>query len=296
MNKIRQSFLVLFILIICFVNSSLAEEKPVSSDSYQIPDWLKRTNYSVILETDSAPRFYFETIQPLYQTMDKTNTLFTHSRISFLHGNGTYSTGLGYRKLIFNDQLLAGINTFFDYQDYHRHYRQGLGIEALGKVAEFRFNSYFGLSDKRKFEQNSLSTLVEKAVNGFDIEAGAPIPYLPWLKLFGSFYHYDFKRFKDMSGWKVRAEVKPFKCVTLNLITFDDNKGRQEYRLDGRISLNFDDFTPGNLFAAFKFNNQPFADVDLTERALDRVERSFDIQLEKYAEVSGISVEIGRGN
>lgn len=259
-----------------------------------IPDWVKRTSYGIYFGTGQKPRIYLETVQPLYQSFEQVDTFFTHNRVSIQDERGTYSAGLGYRRLMFDENLLAGINSFFDYQDLHQHYRQGVGIEAITKYLEFRANSYFGLSSKRLIEETSTSKTFEKAATGGDVELGGPIPYLPWLKVFGSYYRYDFRKFKDMQGWKARGEIKPFKFITFNLETYDDNKGDQEYRMDTRFNLAFDNFTPKSILAAFKSEKEPYPDVDLKKRALDRVERNFIIQVEKWVETGGMSLEIGR--
>ncbi|MCM8789453.1 MAG: inverse autotransporter beta domain-containing protein [Candidatus Omnitrophica bacterium] len=270
-----------------------AETKKDINLEWYVPDWLKRINYGVYLETDQKPRIYLETVQPLYQTLDKTHTIFIHDRISIQDERGTYSAGLGYRQLLFNEQLLAGINTFFDFQDLHKHYRTGLGLEALTKYLEGRINSYFALSPKRLVEEDSVSKIYEKAVNGGDVELGGPIPYLPWLKVFGSYYRYDYRKFKDKQGWKLRSELKPFKFITVNLETYDDNKGKHEYLMDTRFNLAFDSLSPKTILSAFGLNKEPFPDVDLKERTLDRVERNFNIEVEKWRETGGATFEVG---
>ncbi|MCM8792684.1 MAG: inverse autotransporter beta domain-containing protein, partial [Candidatus Omnitrophica bacterium] len=221
------------------------------------------------------------------------HTFFTHDRISIQDERGTYSLGLGYRRLLFEENLLAGINTFFDFQDLHKHYRTGLGLEAITKYLEGRINSYFALSPKRLVEEDSVSKTYEKAVNGGDIELGGPIPYLPWFKVFGSYYRYDYRKFKDKQGWKLRSELKPFKFITLNLETYDDNKGKREYLMDTRFNLVFDSLTPKSILSAFGWNKEPFVEVDLKERTLDRVERNFNIEVEKWREAGGAVFEVG---
>lgn len=275
-------------------NSSIVEN--TSEQEFEIPDWLKRTNYGISIESDQEPRFYLETVQPLHQSWDKLNTLFTHNRISIQGERGTYSAGLGYRKLIFDEHLMAGLNTFFDYQDKHQHYRQGIGLEAIGQRLEWRLNSYFRLSPKRLVEESSTTKIYEQVANGFDTELGGPLPYLPWFKVFGNFYHYNYKKAEDMNGWKARGEIKPFDFFVINLETFDDNKGEQEYKIDTCFNLAFHDFTPHSLLSAFKFSKQPYPDVDLKERSLDRVERSFKVTAERWTETGNVTVAIGRAN
>jgi len=264
------------------------------AEDNDVPEWVKRTDYGIAVETDQKPRIYVETVQPIYQSEDKVDTFFTHDRITMLDERNTYSTGLGYRKLMNDGELLGGINTFFDYQTLHKHYRTGIGLEAIAKKWEFRTNSYIAFSPKRTVEETSSYSTYEKAVDGFDAELGAPVPYLPWLKLFAQYYYYDYKKFKDMAGNKLRAEAKPFKFLIFNLESYDDNKGDREYVMDARFSLAFDNFTLKSLKEAFKPDQEAYPDVDLKERTLDRVERNFNIQVEKWQETAGMTIEIGR--
>ena len=290
----KKALLLGIILAFGIVTLSFAQGKG-SEGPTGIPEWLKRTSYGISIETDQKPRVYIETVQPLYQDYDKENTVFTHGRMTFQDERGTYSLGVGYRRLL-SEELLAGINTFFDFQDLNKHYRTGVGFEAIGKRLEGRLNTYFGLSPKRTIWETASAAEYEEAVDGFDVELGGPVPYLPWLKLFSSYYFYDYNKFSDMKGWKLRGEIKPFECLTVNLETYDDNKGDQEYRMDTRISLAFDSFTPKSVLAAFKPSDEPYPEVDLRERTLDRVERNFNIQTERWVETSGVIVEIKRGN
>lgn len=268
----------------------------VWAEGNEIPEWLKRTDYGVDVGTGQKPRIYLETVQPLYQSEDKVNTFFTHDRVSILEERGTYSAGLGYRKLMWDETLLGGVNSFFDYQDLHKHYRTGVGLEALAKNWEFRTNSYIHLSPERTVAESASATSYEKVVDGFDAELGAPVPYLPWLKLFAQYYYYDYKKFKNMAGNKVRLEIKPFQFLVCNLASYDDNKGDREYVLDARFSLAFDNFTFKSLKEAFKPDQKAFADVDLKKRTLDRVERNFNIQVEKWNKNGNGIIEIRRGN
>jgi adhesin/invasin len=285
----------IWVLLIAFgLNLGLSIGLVFAED--KIPDWLKRVDYGVTLEGEEKPRIYLETVQPIYQSEDKINTIFTHDRFSFQTGRGTYSFGLGYRRLLLSESLLLGVNTFFDYQDLYKHYRQSVGLEALTSIAEARLNYYFGLSPKRIIEQTSASTIYEKAVDGLDAEFGAPIPYLPWLKIYGGLYYYDYEKFKNKEGWKLRGEIKPMDYLTINLETFDDNKSTREYRTDLRFNLAVVDFTPKRIHEALAIPKSPFPKTDLKEKTLCRVERNFNIEVETWKEAGSATVEIKRGD
>ncbi|HPL63307.1 MAG TPA: inverse autotransporter beta domain-containing protein [Syntrophales bacterium] len=281
--------------------ASLAPEpKKGEAGSYNAPDWLKRTSVGAAIESRQKPRYYLETVQPLYRSKGKMDTFFTHLRASGQDGYGTYSAGLGYRRLMFDKNLMVGVNTFFDFQDPNQHYRQGAGLEFIGKYAELRWNGYFALSPARVVEENGSTMTMARAVNGCDVEFGVPVPYLPWLKIFGGYYWYDFRESSDMQGWKGRTEVKALSFMTANLETFSDNKGSQDWRADIRMTLWVDSFAPKDVLAALASSfRAPLPEADLRERILDRVERNFTIQLETYHETGAggdgmLTVEIGR--
>src|SRR3989338_3599108 len=93
-----------------------AAQSPSFSLGVDLPEWLKRVDIAAQIG-DGSPRFYLETVQPLYQDHEQIHTVFIQPRISIKDGHGLYNLGVGYRELLFNEQLLAGINTFYDYTD-----------------------------------------------------------------------------------------------------------------------------------------------------------------------------------
>lgn len=258
----------------------------------EIPDWLKRVEYSFQMETDQRPTFYLQTVQPLYQADDKTDTVFIQPRVSMRGGRSIYNLGAGYRRLT-SDDLILGFNVFGDYQDRHHHGRLGFGVEALGQVLETRLNTYFGgITPPQEIVDTESSRTIERVVDGADVEFGIPVPYLPWLKTYGSAFWYDFKDFSDKFGWKTRLEARVNDYWRLEFYTWDDNKGEIEY--GGRIRLNVAFNGLFDFRDAFKPSAESFPKKDLTEQMLIPVERSFDITVEKKIEAKGLVVEAGR--
>jgi len=260
------------------------------------PDWLKRISLNTEIETDKQPTFYLETVQPLRQSLDKINTYFIQPRVSMRGGDFTYNLGAGYRKLQ-SENLLWGINIFGDYADLHEHGRAGVGFEALGQKIEARLNSYFGITSKRIVEeQGGVVSIYERVADGLDLEAGTPIPYLPWLKIYGSGFFYNFRKANDKFGWKSRLESRVTDWCIIDLYVWDDNKGETEFGGKLEAKIPFDKWS--DIKNAFKFAKTPYAEKDLTEYTLIPVERNFDIVVEKWSESanSNITVRIGRGN
>ena len=269
-----------------------------TKESNDAPEWMKRINFGAELGTDQKPYFYFETVQPLYQDIDKLSTVFIQPRISMHEERPAYNLGIGYRKLLSENTIMLGTNMFFDYEADHDHYRTGLGLEAFVNLIECRVNSYIGLSPRRLVHEVGIMREYEKAVDGFDWEFGLPIPFMNWIKLFGGGYWYNYEKFKNKEGWQVRTEIKPFKFTTLNFITFDDNKGDMEYRVDARVNLPFG--TGGKneeKICNIGLSKTAYSEkVDHSNRVLDRVERQYKIEVERWTENAGAVVEIKRGN
>ncbi len=261
------------------------------------PDWLKRISLNAEIETDKQPTYYFESVQPLHQSPDKVSTYFIQPRVSIRGGDFRYNLGVGYRHL-FSDNWLLGANVFGDYEDLHEHARAGLGFEALSHKIEARLNGYFGgLTTARIVEeQDGVASNFEQVADGLDFEAGTPIPYMPWLKIYGSGFFYDFHKTNDKFGWKSRLEARPTSWSVIDLYVWDDNKGETE--LGGKVELRIPFDKWSDIKEAFRVSKAPYVKKDLAESALIPVERNFDIVVEKWSETptGNVSVSIGRGN
>lgn len=288
MKKIILFYLVLILTLTWIFSWAAAQEW----DNGELPDWLKRVELSVEYQTDKKPKFYFQTVQPLYQDSDQIHTIFIQPRVNLQDERTTYNLGAGYRHLSSEDWIW-GVNVFGDYQDQHRHGRLGFGLEALGQIWEARINTYWnGITEKRKIKITESGTSLEKVADGFDYELGVPLPYLPWLKIYGSGFFYNFREVKDRSGWKSRLEARLNDRLRLEFFTFDDNKGEQEF--GGRVRMQIAFMNLRDILAALKFSEEPFPKKDLTQELLIPVERDFKITVEKYTKGGGLTVEAGR--
>lgn len=270
-----------------YVSDQFSDEAPdradVSAEDEMLSQILSAFDYGFVVEDNTRPRFYLETVFPLFGFPDENKVIFSHNRLDFRGANLTASGGVGYRRVI-ADHWMGGINSFYDFQDKHNHHRMGFGLELFSDSLETRFNYYEGLSPVRKVLVNTQRTVYEKVIDGFDGEVGGRLPYLPWVKFFGGYRYFEYIHSTDSKGWKARLELKPTKYITLNLETFDDEMINRGYRLDGRFKLAFDSFDPKDIVAAIKDTDTPKKNPerDVKEHLLDRVEREFDITIERW--------------
>lgn len=145
-------------------------------------------------------------VKPLSDINDNENILFTQGSL-FLSDDSreTLNLGIGKRKLLNDDTLLIGANLFYDHELDYDHQRASVGIEAISSVGSLRLNQYYGLSNKKK----GLNDVNEEALDGQDIEVGAPLPYLPWTNF--SYRSFEWKGVdgtEDQKGDEISLEAK----------------------------------------------------------------------------------------
>ena len=145
-------------------------------------------------------------VKPLSDISDTENTLFTQASL-FLSDDDreTINLGIGKRKLVNNDTWILGANLFYDHELDYDHQRASIGLEAISSVASLRFNQYYGLSGFK----SGFGEIQEKALDGQDIELGAPLPYLPWTNFaFRSFRWHGSDGVDDQKGDELSLEAK----------------------------------------------------------------------------------------
>lgn len=310
MNRKIKILIFLAVMVFCMSMQPVVDElraepsqqensqiSPFGSSDESIPEWLKRTNFAVAVESDQKPNYFLETIQPLFGTQYNDAVFFNQNRISSKNGRPTYNMGFGLRKIV-NDRYLLGINSFYDYQDLHKHSRGGVGFDVMNdKGLEARMNAYIRISSKRLIREDAIYGYYEEVANGFDYELGMPVPFMPSLKVYGGGNWYDFDHFKNKYGWNGRLEFTPAKYSRINFEVFDDTKrDKMGCKLEGAISLAFTSFAISDIVKDIKGSATALPKIDLKEHKLDRVVRDFNITVieTKKNKTTGLTVEGGR--
>jgi len=132
------------------------------------------------LKSASKPSFEILVVAPLSDEEDIFNTYFTQLGAAYSDNRTTLNLGLGYRKLSDNKYVLMGVNAFYDHEIQYTHGRASLGGEYRTTVGEMNFNYYRATTDWQKGKDN----FREHALDGHDVEAGVPLPYMNWATIF----------------------------------------------------------------------------------------------------------------
>ena len=146
---------------------------------------IPNTEISITGAEELKPQWEVLTVQPLRDD-GKNITFFQGSLLRWDGDRDTINLGLGQRKLLLNNNILVGLNAFYDHEFTVDHSRLGLGGEFLTSVGEFRINNYYANSNQRLNAGNA-----EEAMSGSEYEFGTHVPYIPKLKVFGKKFNWD---------------------------------------------------------------------------------------------------------
>lgn len=260
------------------------------------PEWAKRIEFDARFETAGRePRFSVLTVQPIWQAPDQVDTLFTqisYQRYSlFGEDRNTVNAGVGYRHIFESSNALLGGNFFFDNEFDHDHRRVGFGAEGKAGPRDGWFNYYLPVSG----DQTLGAGVVERAIGGFDLRAAGPVPYVPWAKIHGAYYHWDReKAAKDTNGYEVSGEFALHPNLTFEVGRRDDNNTAGYEYFTMRFSLAKDG--PSLLGGEAIVSKTAFQPRDMKGETLKKIRRENRILLERSTPAGGgVTVTIVRG-
>ena len=161
------------------------------------------TDFSIKSTEGLKPQIGILTFKPLNDTDDGL-TFFQGS--FFTHDGGDRNTlNLGLGKRIFNDDesVMFGFNSFYDYEIDYDHQRASIGGEIKSSILELSTNHYFGISG----EQTGKNNIKEKVADGYDLEIGAHVPYMPTAKMYAKIFEYDIPGGSDYEGVEYSSNI-----------------------------------------------------------------------------------------
>ncbi len=229
-------------------------------------------NTEISIADNGGTSFGMTTVQPISQTVDKSDTLFFQGSLHSFKNHGqtrpTINLGLGIRFLSPDKTTITGANFFYDHEFKSNHSRASIGGEYENSAFETNANSYWGLSSKKGVTVNG-STVQEEVLDGWDVNVKGQVPYYPWAKVTGNYYKWDKSSGADIKGGKTGLELQLNSAMTLKVGIQNDNEMSSSSFLELEYQLGVD-----NKPTSFARDSVAFrGGQDMTEHLLDKVER-----------------------
>ena len=229
-------------------------------------------NTEISIADNDGTSFGVTTVQPISQTVDKSDTLFFQGSLHSFKNHGqtrpTINLGVGKRWLSPDKTTITGANFFYDHEFKSNHSRASIGGEYKNSAFETNANSYWGLSSKRGVTING-NTIQEEVLDGWDVNVKGQVPYYPWAKITSNYYKWDKSSGSDINGGKLGVELQLNSALTLNAGIQDDNEMSSSSFFELNYQLGVD-----NKPTSFARDSVAFrGGQDMTEHLLDKVER-----------------------
>ena len=168
---------------------------------------MKYFDFEINAQEYLKPTFSIMSVTELLE-LDNGGTIFNQTSLNTHDSDETINIGLGARKLLFDNKLIFGINTFYDHQFDESHKRIGLGAETISSLFDLRGNYYNAMSGRKTNKEGSY---IERALDGWDLRGDYHLPVQHDVNIFITAYKFknpeDASTFED-KGNKFGADAK----------------------------------------------------------------------------------------
>ena len=239
------------------------------------------TNTELTIEgrTAADPNFTLLTINPFFKNEAEGNLTFFQGSIIRQNNRNTINLGIGYRQLSDDEKWIYGVNAFHDYESTYEHSRWSVGAELRSSAFEINANKYFAISGAKTGRNGN----TERALDGYEIEIGGQVPYVPSAKIFAKQWTWEGYQTSDTKGktysLQINAPIAP--NITLEAGTKDFDTGTDIDFVNLTYEIGFGDDTSQqddpipSLIADQAFNNKSMKD-----KMLEKVRRKNQIVIQ----------------
>ena len=237
------------------------------------------TELTIEGRTKSDPNFTLLTIQPISESEDKKDLTFFQGSILRQNNRDTINLGIGYRQLSDDEKWIYGVNAFHDYDNTYEHSRMSLGAELRSSAFEINANKYFATSGAKTGKDGN----TERALDGYELEVGGQVPYIPSAKVFVKNWKWDGYQTSDTKGntysIQINAPIAPNVTLEAGTKDFDTGTDVDFVNLTYKIGLgggkSQQDELVQNLIAEQAFNT-----TSMKVKMLDKVRRKNQIVIQ----------------
>ena len=201
-------YIILIISTLIFTSStSIADTAKIKTNFFSsIESFLdsnfKDTDFSIKSTEGLKPQIGILTFKPLNDT-DEGLTFFQGSFFTHDGDRETLNLGLGKRMFNEDDSAMFGLNVFYDHELDYNHQIVSIGGEIKSSILELSTNHYFGTSG----EQTGKNNIKEEVADGYDLEFGAHVPYMPTAKMYAKIFEYDIPGGSDFEGIEYSSNI-----------------------------------------------------------------------------------------
>ena len=229
----------LLIILTSFTVVSVADvgqvkDKFFSSIETFLDGSFEHTDFSIVSTEHTKPEISIEIFKPL--TEDESGLSFFQGSL-FTHDGTRETINLGFGKRIFSDDnnIMYGLNAFYDYEFDYDHSRASLGGEIRSSFLELNYNQYFSQSDSR----TGKGGVAEEVLDGYDLELGLQVPYIPSATIYAKTFGFDANSGNDFEGMEYSTKLEvPNSGITVEAGHTDYDSHNDEWFFKLNFSLN----------------------------------------------------------
>ena len=200
--------LKILIFQLLFISASFAKVDEVVDRFYSslesfLEENFENTDFSIKKIETIKPEIGIQTFKIFSE--DSSDLSFFQGSL-FLHDSDreTFNLGFGQRYLSNDESILFGLNTFYDYEFDYEHQRFSIGAEIKSSILDLNYNQYFAQSSSKKGKNGK----DEEALDGYDVELGAHLPYMPSIKAYLKAFDFEVPSGKDFQGLEFSTQFK----------------------------------------------------------------------------------------
>tara|TARA_B110000037_G_scaffold102373_1_gene119379 strand:+ start:45 stop:950 length:906 start_codon:yes stop_codon:yes gene_type:complete len=245
------------------------------------------TNTELTIEgrTGADPNFTLLTINPISENKDEGDLAFFQGSIIRQNNRDTINLGIGYRQLSDDEKWIYGVNAFHDYESTYEHSRMSVGAELRSSVFEINANKYFATSGA----QTGKDANTERALDGYELEVGGQVPYIPSAKLFVKNWKWDGYQTTDTKGntysLQINAPIVPNITLEAGTKDFDTGTDVDFVNLTYKIGLGGAQSEKDKIVQSL-IADQAFNTRSMKDKMLDKVRRKNQIVIQSNLRVS----------
>ena len=239
------------------------------------------TNTELTIEgrTGADPNFTLLTVNPISENSTEGDLTFFQGSFIRQNNRDTINLGIGYRQLSDDEKWIYGVNAFHDYESTYEHSRMSVGAELRSSVFEINANKYFATSGAQIGKDGN----TERALDGYELEVGGQVPYIPSAKLFVKNWKWDGYQTADTKGntysLQINAPIAPNITLEAGTKDFDTGTDIDFVNLTYKIGLGGGQSEKDKIVQSL-IADQAFNTTSMKDKMLDKVRRKNQIVIQ----------------